>query len=295
MNNIKSFDPKSLSQPELHQFLLTAVAPRPIALASTIDKDGKVNLAPFSFFNVFSSNPPILIFSPARSGRDNSTKHTYQNVKKVSEVVVNIVNFDIVEQMSLSSTAYDKGINEFEKAGFSEVASTLIKPPRVAEAPVSLECKVNKVIELGENPGAGNLIIAEVIMMHAQARFLDEKGKLDTRKLDLVARMGGSDYCRALPESLFEIPKPIRQKGIGVDRLPEHVRESDVLTGNNLGRLGNIEEEPTFKEIEKVKNTGKFKSLLDSTNPIADLHIIVKQHLEKGESKEALVWAFAIP
>ena len=246
---VKSINPKDISQAELHSYLLSAVAPRPIALASTIDKEGNINLSPFSFFNVFSSNPPILIFSPARRGRDNTTKHTYGNILEVKETVINIVNFPIVEQMSLSSTEYNQTTNEFEKAGFTQVESTKIKPPRVGEAPVSFECVVDDVIELGKGPGAGNLIIARVVYIHIQEKYLDNKGGLDTVKLDLVARMGGSWYSRAIKESLFEIPKPIKTKGIGIDKLPKQIRESNVLTGNNLGRLGNIEELPNTKDI----------------------------------------------
>ena len=237
---IKTIDPSEISQQELHGILLTAVAPRPICFASTVDKKGNVNLSPFSYFNVFSSNPPILIFSPARSGRDNSHKHSYLNIKDVPEVVINIVNHAIVEQMSLSSTAYDKGINEFVKSGLTAVQSEMVKPPRVGEAPVSFECVVNKTIELAELPGAGNLIIAEVKRIHLNVDYLTE-GKLDTKKLDLVGRMGGSWYVKANNDALFEIPKPIQTKGIGVDMLPKGIRESEVLTGNNLGRLGNLE------------------------------------------------------
>ncbi|WP_349267251.1 flavin reductase family protein [Flavivirga aquatica] len=211
---IKTIDPKTIKTSELHQILLSAVAPRPIALASTVDANGHVNLSPFSFFNVFSANPPILIFSPARRGRDNTTKHTYENVKAVSEVVINIVNHNIVEQTSLSSTEYDKGINEFEKAGFTAIPSEVVTPPRVAESPVSFECTVQDVIELGDKGGAGNLVISKVERIHIQEKYLNDKGSLDTQKLDLVARMGESWYCRASGNALFEIPKPIFNKGI---------------------------------------------------------------------------------
>ena len=249
----KTIDPSSISQQDLHGILLTAVAPRPICFASTIDAAGNVNLSPFSYFNVFSSNPPVLIFSPARSGRDNTHKHSYLNVKEVPEVVINIVNHAIVEQMSLSSTAYDRGVNEFTKAGFTEVPSESVKPPRVGEAPVSFECKVQQTIELAEEPGAGNLIVAQVERIHINENYLTN-GQLDTQKLDLVGRMGGSCYVKASGDALFEIPKPIRTKGIGVDALPKGIRESEVLTGNNLGRLGNLEALPNQAETIRFPN-----------------------------------------
>ncbi|RPG30453.1 MAG: flavin reductase family protein, partial [Muricauda sp. TMED12] len=232
---IKTVDPTTIPQPELYSILSTAVAPRPICFASTIDAEGNVNLSPYSFFNVFSSNPPVMVFSPTRSGRDNSLKHTHQNVVEVPEVVINVVNHAMAEQMSLSSTAYDKDVNEFVKAGFTQVPSVKVKPPRVGEAPVSFECRVLEVVELGQIPGAGNLIIAQVDMIHINDDYLTDN-VLDTEKLDLVGRMGGNWYIRAIKESLFEIPKPIRTHGIGVDALPKGIRESDVLTGNNLGR-----------------------------------------------------------
>ena len=241
---IKTIDPTTIPQPELYSILSTAVAPRPICFASTVDAEGKVNLSPYSFFNVFSSNPPVMVFSPTRSGRDNSLKHTHQNVVEVPEVVINVVNHKMAEQMSLSSTAYDKGVNEFVKAGFTEVASVKVKPPRVGEAPVSFECTVLEVVEIAQRPGAGNLVIAQVDMIHINDEYLTDD-VLDTEKLDLVGRMGGNWYIRAIKESLFEIPKPIRSHGIGVDALPKGIRESDILTGNNLGRLGNLEQLPS--------------------------------------------------
>lgn len=217
---IHSIDPKAISQQELHSILLTAVAPRPICFASTVNAKGQINLSPFSYFNVFSSNPPILIFSPARSGRDNSLKHTHENVKEVPEVVINMVNHAMVEQMSLASTAYAKGVNEFTKAGLTPVPSELIQPPRVAEAPVALECTVKQIIELAQTPGAGNLVICEVKRIHIQTAYYSNN-QLDTKKLDLVGRMGGSWYIRANGDALFEIPKPIQNKGLGVDALPK--------------------------------------------------------------------------
>lgn len=248
-----SINPKEIPVPKLHGYLLGAIGPRPIAFASTIDKDGKPNLAPFSFFNVFSANPPIVVFSPARSGRTNTTKHTHENVKEVPEVVINIVTYSMVHQMSLASAEYPKGVNEFEKSGFTPVASELIRPFRVKESPVQLECKVVEVKELGENGGAGNLIICEVVKIHIDEQFLDEKGVLDQKKIDLVARMGGNWYCRANGEALFEIEKPLTTLGIGVDQIPVEIRNSEILSGNNLGQLGNIECLPDETEVNEFK------------------------------------------
>ncbi len=286
-----TIDPNSISTTALHQLLLTAVAPRPIALASTVDKNGNVNLSPFSFFNVFSANPPILIFSPARRGKDNTTKHTYENIKEVKEVVINIVNFAMVEQMSLSSTEYAKEVNEFTKSGFTPIASDKIKPPRVAEAPVSFECIVDNVIELGAQGGAGNLIIARVVNIHIRNEYKGNDGNLDTEKLDLVARMGGNWYTRATKNSLFEIPKPIYSKGIGVDALPIHARNSMVLTGNDLGRLGNAAEIPSLELIEKCKNTPEIIDALKTPlleDKHKNLHGIAKKYLDDANLEKAL-------
>ncbi len=243
-----SFTPQELSTAKLHGYLLSAVAPRPIAFASTMDADGNPNLSPFSFFNVFSANPPILIFSPARRVRNNTTKHTLENAEVTKQVVINVVNHDIVQQMSLSSTEYAEGVNEFDKAGLTMLKSDIVKPFRVAESPVQMECKVNKIIKLGTEGGAGNLIICEVVKMHVSEAVLDENGAIDQKKLDLVARAGGSLYSRA-KSGFFEIPKPLSTLGIGVDALPKDVRESAVLTGNDLGLLGNVENLPNEKSI----------------------------------------------
>ena len=237
---MKTIDPKAVSTAALHGYMLGAVTPRPIAFASTIDSAGNVNLSPFSFFNVFSANPPIMIFSPARRGRDNTTKHTYENVLQVKEVVINIVNYDIVQQMSLSSTEYGKGVNEFEKAGLTPLPSQTIKPPRVAESPVQFECRVNEVISLGTEGGAGNLVICEVLKMHINEAVLDPDGKIDPVKLDAVSRMGGNWYGRA-KQGMFEVPKPLSRLGIGFDQLPEAIRTSKLLTGNDLAKLANVE------------------------------------------------------
>ena len=208
MKKIKSIDPISLETKELHKILLSSIAPRPIAFASTIDSNGNVNLSPFSYFNVFSSNPPILIFSPSRRVRDNTTKHTLENAMETKEVVINVVNFPIVEQMSKSSIEYEKGVNEFIETGLTQVKSLLVKPPRVLESPVSFECKVQDVVSLGESGGAGQLIIAKVVQIHIDKKFIDKNGDIDSEKLDLVARMGGDWYTRATKESMFKIPKP---------------------------------------------------------------------------------------
>ena len=239
-----SFEPKDISTGKLHSYLLSAVAPRPIAFASKIREDVIPNLSPFSFFNVFSANPPIMIFSPARSGRTGATKNTLGNVKTIKEVVINVVNHDIVQQMSLSSSPYDASIDEFVKAGLTPVASEEIKPFRVKESPVQFECKVNEIVELGQNGGAGNLVICEVVKIHINEAVLDDKGMIDQHKIDLVSRMGGNWYCRADKNSMFEIQKPITSIGIGVDQIPTAIKNSTILSGNDLGLLGSVEEIP---------------------------------------------------
>ncbi|WP_397364443.1 flavin reductase family protein [Olleya sp. R77988] len=255
-----SFTPQEFTTAKLHGYLLSAVAPRPIAFASTIDADGNPNLSPFSFFNVFSANPPILIFSPARRVRDNTTKHTLENAEATKEVVINVVNYDIVQQMSLSSTEYAKGVNEFDKAGLTMLKSDLVKPFRVAESPVQMECKVNEIVKLGTEGGAGNLIICEVVKMHVSENVLDENKAIDQNKLDLVSRAGGSFYSRA-KSGFFEIPKPLSTLGIGVDALPIAIRESAILTGNDLGLLANVENLPEEKSIQAFKTQHNLSSL----------------------------------
>tara|TARA_B100000965_G_C19585362_1_gene755485 strand:+ start:152 stop:1003 length:852 start_codon:yes stop_codon:yes gene_type:complete len=256
--------PDEVSLGRLHNHLLSAVAPRPIAFASTVDKDGNRNLSPFSYFNVFSTRPPIAIFSPAKSGRTNTQKDTYHNAKETMEVVINVVNHNIVQQMSLSSTAYEKGIDEFEKSGLTPIASELVKPARVKESPVSFECKIREVVELGDEGGSGNLIICEILLIHINDNILDEEGNIDTKKIDLVGRMGGNYYVHANGDALFEVPKPIRQKGIGVDQLPEKIRTSHILTGNDLGMLGNVERLPSAEEIEEFKKSFDIKEDWDA-------------------------------
>ena len=296
-SEITTIDPNSITTAELHSILLTAVAPRPIAFASTVDANGNVNLSPFSFFNVFSANPPILIFSPARSVKNNTTKHTLENAKATKEVVINIVNFPIVEQMSLSSTAYDVGVNEFIKSGLTPIPSVKVTPPRVAESPVSFECVVDNIIELGKEGGAGNLVISRVVCIHINNKYTDANGNLDTKKLDLVARMGGSWYARIIEESLFEIPKPLFNKGIGVDSLPKHVLNGTILTGNNLGRLGNLPAIPSSKEIEKIKKTAMLASILTLKNNAEkenQLHLAVKKLINEDKLEQALTVLFCL-
>lgn len=277
-----SIDPKEISTGKLHGYLLGSIAPRPIAFASTIDADGKPNLSPFSFFNVFGANPPTLIFSPARSVRDNTTKHTLDNAEETKEVVINVVNYDIVQQMSLSSTMYPKGVNEFEKSGLTMLKSDVVKPFRVAESPVQLECKVTNIIYTGSEGGAGNLIICEVVKMHISEDVLSEDGSIDQYKIDLVARAGGSFYSRAR-DGFFEIPKPISTLGIGVDSIPDEIKNSTILTGNNLGMLGNVNEMPSE---ESVNNFGKVHPEFIGLE-LTKKHTFAKDYLEKNDVESA--------
>lgn len=291
MSDFNSYLPSDLPVPAFHGLLLGAISPRPIAFASTIDKDGNVNLSPFSFFNVFGANPPTLIFSPARRVRDNTTKHTLENVKEVGEVVINMVSYAMVEQMSLSSTEYDKGVNEFVKAGFTPIASETIAPPRVLESPAQFECKVTQIIETGTEGGAGNLIICEVTKMHINKAVLDKDGKIDPHLIDLVARMGGNYYCRASGDSVFEVAKPLSTKGIGVDALPEAIKNSKFLSGNTLGKLGNVEKQPTVEEIEAVEFkdlTEEEKEMVRSTFPNEEAqHTTAEKFAQKDEVMKA--------
>ena len=285
MENILSIDPKNETVGTVHGHLLSAISPRPIAFASTVDAQGRPNLSPFSFFNVFGANPPIVIFSPARRVRGTTTKHTLENAKEVDEVVINIVNYNMVQQMSLSSTEYAEGVNEFEKAGLTMLKSDLVKPFRVAESPVQLECKVKQIVETGTEGGAGNLIICEVVKIHINKNVLDKNGSIDQHKIDTVARMGGNWYSRA-NMGMFEVEKPLRTLGIGVDNLPQTIRESKILTGNDLGRLGNVETLPTKELIEDyiIKNSlGEF--VKNAT--VEDLHKQAKQHLENNNTTYA--------
>lgn len=288
-----TIDVTTLSPVQLQQYLQYAIAPRPICFATTIDEAGNVNLSPFSFFNLFSTNPPLCIFSPSRRVRDNTTKHTLENVLAVKECVINIVDYAMVQQMSLASTEYAKGVNEFEKAGFTMLPSLVVKPPRVAEAPVQMECIVTEVKQLGELPGAGNLVFAEIKRLHIKEEILDESGKIDQQKLDLVARLGGDWYCRVTPDNLFKVAKPLTTLGIGVDALPSGVRNSMVLTGNDLGMLGNVEHLPDADEIDAIRNHPAVKEVLDATigdatNRDRELHEVAKTWLADGKIYEAL-------
>ena len=278
----------------MQNYLQYAIAPRPICFASTVDKEGNINLSPFSFFNMFSSNPPVCVFSPSRRVRDNTTKHTLENLHEVPEVVINIVNYHMVQQVSLASVEYPKGINEFLKAGFTMLPSKVVKPPRVAESPVQFECVVNDIISLGKTPGAGNLIIAEIKLMHINESVLDVDGKIDQQKMDHVARLGGDWYCRVTPENLFKVAKPVKTVGIGVDAIPFAIRNSKILTGNNLGQLGNVEALPTDEESEAFAQTEEITAILDAT--IGDvhtremqLHLKAKEFLDAEKVKEAWI------
>ncbi|MFT5595713.1 MAG: flavin reductase (DIM6/NTAB) family NADH-FMN oxidoreductase RutF [Flammeovirgaceae bacterium] len=288
---MRSFIPSDLSNVELHGILLGSIGPRPIAFASTVNSEGVANLSPFSYFNIFSANPPILIFSPARRGRDNTTKHSYENAKAHPEVVINIVDFSIVQQMSLSSTEYPEGVNEFEKAGLTAIPSDMVKPPRVKESPVQYECKVNEIVELGKEGGAGNLIICEIVKIHVREDLINEELQIDQTKIDTVGRMGGDYYTRAHGAALFEVAKPLRTMGIGVDQIPAEIRNSSILTGNDLGRLGNVEELPNETDVNEYRLTELsdiFVALEDSPHKLEkSLHEKAQELLSKGNVHEA--------
>ena len=297
MKKFKTINPIDYSTKDLHKILLSSVTPRPIALASTIDTNGAVNLSPFSYFNVFSANPPILIFSPANRVTDNSKKDTLINISKVKEVVINLVDYNIVEPTSLSSVYFEKNIDEFLKSGLTKMESIKVKPPRVLESPVSYECKVNDVISLGNNGGAGNLIICEVLMIHINEEFLNENGDIDPLKLNLVARMGENYYLDVKKDSLFEIKKPVGVNAIGVDSLPNHASESLILSINDLARLGNIEEIPSLDLINQFKEDDDIKkiiSLADHKEKIKLLHLRVKEFLNNDDLNSAVLTLFSI-
>jgi len=277
-----SINPKEISIAKLHGYLLSAVAPRPIAFASTMDKNGNPNLSPFSFFNVFSANPPILIFSPARRVKNNTTKHTLENALATKEVVINVVSYNMVQQMSLSSAEYDLGVNEFKKAGFTMLPSDEVLPFRVAESPVQIECKINEIISLGDDGGAGNLVICEVVKIHIIEAVLDKNGAIDNHKIDLVARAGGSFYTRA-KDGFFEIPKPISTLGIGVDMIPPEIKNSAILTGNNLGMLGNVEQLPSKNDVNNfAKENPQFIGI-----EIIKKHTFAQEFLKNNDVKSA--------
>lgn len=283
-------DIQQLTPVQKQAWLQHAIAPRPIALASTVDKDGNVNLSPFSFFNLFSSNPPIVIFSPARRVRDNTTKHTLQNVMDIAEVVINICDYSMVQQVSLSSCEYAKGINEFDKAGFTKQAATIVKPPMVTEAKIKLECKVTEIKSLGDNGGAGQLVFAEVLMMHVDETVLNSDATMiDQTKLELIARLGGDWYCKTNINNLFKVPKPNIKLGIGVDALPVGIKNSTTLTGNNLGMLANVDAMPTIDagfEDEKLKNIVQYFSVSPASME-REIHNYAKDLLDNNEVEKA--------
>ncbi len=277
-----SIDPKEIPTAKLQGYLQSAVGPRPIAFASTIDKDGNPNLSPFSFFNVFSANPPILVFSPSRRVRDNSIKHTLINAEATREVVINVVNYDIVQQTSLASTEYGDGVNEFIKSGLTQIPSDIVKPYRVKESPVQFECKVTQIIPLGTEGGAGNLILCEVVKIHIHEEILDENGAIDQHKIDLVSRLGSNWYSRS-NQGLFEVEKPLTTLGIGVDAVPDFVKTSPVFDGNDLGKLGNIQILPTTEEVSIfVKENFSVKGVLSSDDEIK-VHQKAKKYLDGND------------
>ncbi|KGO86036.1 flavin reductase [Flavobacterium rivuli WB 3.3-2 = DSM 21788] len=281
-----TIDPKELTTPQLHGYLQSAVGPRPIALASTIDANGVPNLSPFSFFNLFSSNPPILIFSPSRRVRDNTVKHTLLNADLNREVVINVVNYNMVQQTSLSSTEYGLGVNEFEKAGFTMQPSDIVKPFRVKEAPVQFECRVNDIIPLGAEGGAGNLVLCEVLKMHIDESVLDANGNIDQHKIDLVSRLGGNWYSRSA-DGLFEVEKPLTTLGVGVDAIPKFVKESKIFNGNDLGKLGNTQTLPTTEEIDIfVKQSFEVKGVLSADDEDIKLQK-AKEYLDANRVNDA--------
>lgn len=291
---MKSIHPADVSARDFYSYMVGAVVPRPIAFVSSISADGKVNLSPYSFFNAVSAKPPILIFAPVNSMRDNSTKNTLDNVLEHDEVVINIVNHTILEQMSLASTAYPKGVNEFAKAGLTEVASQLVKPPRVAESPVAFECKVKQVIALGEEGGAGNLVICEVLLVHIHEEILDEKGNIHPQKLDAIGRMGGNFYCRASGDAVFEVIRPVKEHGIGVDQLPEAIRKSNILTGNSLAKLASVSAIPSRERSQQYISDPLIQQILKqhkgNTERLAEAtHKLAQQFLEQGQTEKA--WA----
>lgn len=282
---MKQIDVRNISGPDLHKILLGGVAPRPIAFASTVDAEGNPNLSPFSFYNAFGVNPSTLIFSPSRRGRDNTTKDTLENLKMVPEVVLNAVTYSMVHQMSLSSTEYPKGVNEFVKAGFTPLESVHVRPFRVKESPVQFECKVREIIETGGLGGSANLVVCEVLFVHLDENILDTDGLIDQQKVDLVGRMGGNFYVRASGSALFEVAKPLTTLGIGVDMLPEQIRMSKILTGNDLGQLGNIEKLPSPAETARFMEENKLNYLLGNDK---EIHQYAKGLIEKGNVTDAL-------
>lgn len=288
-------DPKKIKLQELHQIILSSVAPRPIAFASTVDKEGNQNLSPFSFFNAFGINPPTLVFSPSRRGKDNTTKHTYDNLKEVPEVVINTVNFDMVEQMSLSSGEFPKEIDEFIKSGFTPIDSEVVKPKRVKESPVSFECKVKEIIELSQEPGAGNLVICEILRIHISEAILDQDGRINQESIDLVGRLGRDLYSRTDSRAMFGVKKPGIETGIGIDALPDSVKDSHILSGNDLGKLGSITQIPDAQQIQTLKDAIEVKAIIrNAVNSSNELQYYAKRLIRVGDTEKALKVLFCI-
>lgn len=284
-----TINPKEVSVPEFHAYLLGAVSPRPIAFASTVDRHGQVNLSPFSFFNCFGANPPLLIFSPARRSKNNTTKHTYENVLVVPEVVINVVSYSMVQQTSLASGEYPREVNEFRKAGFTEAPSVMVGPPRVAEAPVAMECKVLQVMQTGREPAAGNLVICQVLLMHVREDVLDGKGGIDPFRLDVVARLGRDWYCRVQGNAIFRVPKPGDIPGIGFDEIPESIRTSKVLTGNDLALLAGVQKIPDSLEDPGLRDN---RVQIARQKGREAVHKLAQEYLHDGQVLEA--WALLL-
>ncbi len=284
-----SINPTEIPTPDLHQYMIGAISPRPIAFVSTIDADGTPNVAPYSFFNAFSSNPPIVVFSSNRKVRGNTTKDTLKNVEETGECVINIVNYNMVYQMSLASVEYPANVSEFEKSGLTPISSDIVKPFRVKESPVQMECKVKEIIKLGTEGGAGNLILCEVVRIHIQEEILSEKGRINPYKADLVARMGRHYYCRVIPESIFELPQPVNIMGMGVDNLPQNIRLSHVLTGNNLAQLSSEVTMPTEAECDEVRTDERVINILagNSQDREKQLHQYAQELLANKEVAKA--------
>lgn len=282
---MKEINPNTLSNQELSRILQNGIAPRPIALASTVDELGNPNLSPFSFYNAFGINPTTLIFSPARRGRDNTTKDTLENLKVHGEVVINAVSYDMVQQVSLSSTEYAKGVNEFDKSGLTPIASKMIKPFRVKESPLQFECKVREILETSGKAGSANLVICEIVCIHVSQHVLDEQGNIDVDKIDLVGRLGGNYYVRTSGDAKFIVPKPLSTKGIGVDSLPENIRLSNYLTGNDLGQLGNLETLPTDNEIAEIR---LHRAYLNTMGSEQKKHLKAREMIDNGNVSQAL-------
>jgi flavin reductase (DIM6/NTAB) family NADH-FMN oxidoreductase RutF len=289
---MKSYIPGQSTPQEMSALLLGAIAPRPIAFASTVDREGHPNLAPFSFFNIFGVNPPVVVFSPSRSGRTNTTKDTYENIKEVPEVVINLVTWTIVQQANLASAIYPRGVNEFVKAQLTPLPSDLVKPFRVKESPVQLECKVLRVFETGQGPSAGNLVICEVLKIHVDEKILNEQGRIDPQKADWVARMGGELYCRASGDALFRVPRPGDGPSIGIDQLPPEIRKSRILTGNDLGRMGLVKQLPSHDEViryqEDATLLGIFSAAPDPQARRDQVHCYAQKLLDAGETLKAI-------